>query len=538
MRRIASPNQIPSAEKNTLEALANRAAHFYRLGHLETARQFASDVIARAPNHSDALLTLTHALRDMGHFDEALATLEGFLKLQPDHRGARAAYALTLFYKQDWPRAWRAFEVRFQFMDKPPTVMVRGKDGKPVPLRSWNGGPIPSSLLVIGEQGLGDTIQFARFLPLLAEAGSKVVLVVQRRLFRLIEPLCAGIELRPIEKSGSVQGISAWTPLMSLPQALDLPPEKFVTKNPYLRAEPERAKRWCKKLCREGFKIGIVWQGNPTPSIDAGRSAPLAAFAPLAAIEGVRLISLQKGEGIRQIAQVPFKVEQLGEDFDSGPDAFLDSAAVIENLDLMVSVDTSLAHLAGALGKPVYILLKRLGADWRWLHAREDTLWYPSAHLFRQAVPGDWQEVLTRVAAEMRKLAAAKAQESPLIPASVGEILDKLSILAIKRERMGDVEKRANVEREYAELLKVRERHGWRGEELERLFAELRQVNETLWDVEDTLREHERQSKFDDKFIELARSVYKTNDRRAALKRDINRLCGSALVEEKAYKPY
>ena len=292
MRSLASPSQIPSVEKDAREALANQAARFYRLGHLETARQFASDVIARAPNHSDALLTLTHALRDMGRFDEALTKLEGFLKLYPDHRDVRAAYALTLFYKEDWPRAWRAFEVRFQFMDKPPTVMVRGKDGKPVPLPSWKGGPVPSSLLVIGEQGLGDTIQFARFLPLLAEAGSKVVFVAQRHLFRLIEPLCAGIELRPIEKPGLVQGISAWTPLMSLPQALDLSPERFVTKSPYLRAEPERAERWRTKLGREGFKIGIVWQGNPTPSIDAGRSAPLAAFAPLAAVEGVRLTEM------------------------------------------------------------------------------------------------------------------------------------------------------------------------------------------------------------------------------------------------------
>jgi hypothetical protein len=151
-----------------------------------------------------------------------------------------------------------------------------------------------------------------------------------------------------------------------------------------------------------------VWQGNPDPRIDGGRSAPLAAFAPLAEIPDARLISLQKGKGLDQIASAPFAVETLA-DFDSGPDGFIDSAAAMTCLDLVVSVDTAVAHLAGALDIPTIILLKRLGSDWRWLHGRQDTVWYPSVKLFRQSAPGAWAELLGRVAADARSRNAVAA---------------------------------------------------------------------------------------------------------------------------------
>jgi hypothetical protein len=326
--------------------------------------------------------------------------------------------------------------------------------------------------------------------------------------------------------------------MMHLPQALNLEPSKFAPRVPYLRAAPERVAKWKERIGSHGFKIGIVWQGNPDPRIDQGRSAPLAAFAPLAKLPGVRLISLQHGEPAKQIASVPFadRVETLDDDFDNGPDGFLDTAAVMETLDLVVTVDTSVGHVAGALGRPVFILLKAVGADWRWLFQRDDTAWYPTARLFRQRKPGDWEELLTRVANTARQRIES-ASAMPMTPVSVGELLDKLVILQIKAERIENPQQRANVIKERDALTVVAEPYQAR-EGIEAVVGDLKAVNEALWELEDRIRDCERRKDFGGEFREHARAIYVTNDRRAALKKRINALCGSALVEEKAYKPY
>jgi tetratricopeptide (TPR) repeat protein len=539
MTRAAS-GPVRSDEPATIDAdvLDRRANAFYQQGYFDAAAQLAMDILAADKNRNriESLLTLASALRELGRFDDALKVLRRIAQLDPNHRGAHAAYALTLFYKEDWPRAWRAFDVRFRLMDKPPEVNSRGADGKPVALKPWRGGAPPPALLVMGEQGLGDTIQFVRFLPLLTAAGVKVTCVVQQRLFKLIGTLDAAIDLRPLEMSGTVKGVKAWTPMMHLPQALNLDPSQFAPRVPYLRAEPERVRRWKERIGARGFKIGIVWQGNPDPRIDQGRSAPLKAFAALAEIPDVRLISLQHGGAAEQINSVPFadRIETLDDDFDSGPDGFLDTAAVMETLDLIVTVDTSAGHVAGALGRPVFILLKAVGADWRWLFRRDDTAWYPTARLFRQVKPGGWEELLTRVADAVRERAGAAM---PMTPVSVGELLDKLVILQIKSDRIENQQQRANVMKERDALAAVAESYRTR-EGVGALMADLKAVNEALWELEDKIRDCERRKSFEADFREYARAIYVTNDRRAGLKKQINALCGSALVEEKAYKAY
>jgi len=178
----------------------------------------------------------------------------------------------------------------------------------------------------------------------------------------------------------------------------------------YLAAEPERVAHWRAALdARPGFKVGIVWQGNRHSIADLGRSPPLAAFAALAAVPGVRLISLQKGEGGEQLDAMPM-VERLPGALDPGPDAFLDTAAVMQCLDLVISADTAPAHLAGALGRPVWLALKRV-ADWRWLLDRDDNPWYPTARLFRQERAGDWDAVFARMAEVLAKEVLAQEAE-------------------------------------------------------------------------------------------------------------------------------
>ena len=175
----------------------------------------------------------------------------------------------------------------------------------------------------------------------------------------------------------------------------------------YLRAEPELAEKWAARIGPAGVKIGIVWQGNPNAEADMARSMPLEAFAPLAATPGARLISLQKGFGVEQLADPPpgLRVETLGEDFDAGPDAFVDAAAAMTHLDLVVTCDTAIAHLAGALGRPVWVALKK-DAEWRWLRDRDDSPWYPTMRLFRQKQRGDWSGVFADMAARLASPAA------------------------------------------------------------------------------------------------------------------------------------
>jgi hypothetical protein len=210
------------------------------------------------------------------------------------------------------------------------------------------------------------------------------------------------------------------------------------------------------------------------------------------------------------------------------------------SLDLVVSVDTSVAHLAGALNRPVAILLKRLGTHWAWLYGRQDSVFYPSARLYRQHTPGDWEAPMARIARHVQdgaKLQAAGPGRMPLVSVSVGDLFDKLSILAIKRERIADVAKRGNVEREHRALAAVAETLKLTDVPIGPLCARLQTVNATLWTIEAEIRDCERRGDFGPRFIALARAVYTNNDERARLKSEINRLTGSALTEEKSYDP-
>jgi hypothetical protein len=198
---------------------------------------------------------------------------------------------------------------------------------------------------------------------------------------------------------------------MSAPHVLKTRPASVPFNVPYLSAEPARLAAWKTRLDSDGFRIGISWQGNNQNWIDAGRSIPLAAFEPIAAIPGVRLISLQKNPGAEQIDQVVFggRVERVMDESDKSADAMLETAAIIANLDLVVTSDSMIAHLAGALGRRTFVALRRI-PDWRWLLDREDSPFYPTLRLFRQQTEGDWAPVFARITDAVRALATANAR--------------------------------------------------------------------------------------------------------------------------------
>ena len=342
--------------------------------------------LALKPDYADAHYNLGNALSVAGRLDEALAAYRQAAALAPDHAESRYNGALALLLKGDWRQGWEDYEYRWR---RPGAAPRRFEAPQ------WDGAPPAGRTLLLlhAEQGLGDTIQFARFA---ASCGGPVVLEVQPPLVALLQGL-AGTE-RVVAAGAALPPFDSHLPLMSVPRVLGLGPDR-VAAAPYLTADPERVSAWRRRLGDHGFKIGIVWQGNPDSPVEKGRSIPLACFAPLARVAGTRLISLQKNHGCEQLSSLPagMAVETLGDDFDAGPGAFLDTAAVMQGLDLVVTSDTAAAHLAGALGRPVWIVLKRV-PDWRWLMDRDDSPWYPTARLFRQRVDGDWGEPFARIA--------------------------------------------------------------------------------------------------------------------------------------------
>ena len=278
----------------------------------------------------------------------------------------------------------------------------------------WRGEPLAGrTLLIHAEQGLGDTIQFCRY-PF--PTGGTVVLEAQPRIARLLATLPGGSGIAPrIVRVGEVVPDHDLTcPLMSLPAIHGTTLDSIPAPVPYLPAEPERVARWRARIGGHGFRIGIAWQGNPGRREDRGRSLSPDHFLPLASVPGVRLISLQKDMGaphaeggtdggVEAPRDKTGSIETLGDDFDSGPDGFLDTAAAMMSLDLVIASDTAVPHLAGALGRPVWVALRAV-PDWRWLLERTDCPWYPTMRLFRQTTRDDWGPVFgaMRAALESR----------------------------------------------------------------------------------------------------------------------------------------
>ena len=338
-------------------------------------------------------------LVELGRTEEARADADAALGLAPDDDEVLYHVSNLDLLVGNWRDGWARFERRL-------ALGVGVPEGfKPPPFPRWTGEPLGNDLLVLrGEQGIGDRIQFANFAAHLAKLGNRVAIWTNPASVSLLRTV-PGVErvitdLADIDVSGGAR----WLEMMSLPHALGTTPETVPNCVPYLSADPARVADWRERLGSTGFKVGITWQGSTEFRLDRTRSLPLAVFAPLADIAGVRLISLQKGLGEEQIGEVAFRdrIETLGEHFDEEGGAFADTAAVMMSLDLVVCPNTAISHLAGALGRPVFLALPRAG-DWRWLLGRDDTPWYPTMRLFRQTTSGDWSDVITRMARAIQR---------------------------------------------------------------------------------------------------------------------------------------
>jgi tetratricopeptide (TPR) repeat protein len=540
------------------DAWNGRAGALRELGRLEESLDAARRALTLKPDFSEATINLGNALLKLDRMDEALAAYRRARVARPDDPAARCGEALALRNLGRFDEALAAFEAaealgsREAVAGKGCLLLTLGDfergfagyearwlSGKSLAEAlgtrwpTWAGPKSPQKrVLVLNDHGLGDTLQFVRYLPLMAAAGVEATFVCPPKLHRLLRPTVARMVETPPDEAFDAQ-----IAVSSLPWAFGTRLETAPAEVPYLTVEPALRAKWAERIGPAGFKVGVVWQGNPHPEADRARSFPLAAAVRLAALPGVRLVSLQKGFGEEQLDQLPrgMRVETPGEAFDSGQDAFVDTAAAMAHLDLVVTCDTSIAHLAGALARPVWVALKS-DAEWRWMTGRDDSPWYPTMRLFRQPRRRAWPEVFDAMASALAAtLAERRPKQALLAPCSVGDLVDRVTILRIKRERMSGEGKRANVRREL-ELLEAEARNGGVvGGAVEALTEDLAEVNAQLWEVEDALRVCERDGEFGSRFVALARSVYALNDRRAALKRAINRLFDSALTEEKSY---
>jgi tetratricopeptide (TPR) repeat protein len=537
---VASYDKAIALKPDYAEAYYNRGNGLLELKRPEEAVESYDKAIALKPDYAEAYSNRGNGLLELKRPEEAVASYDKAIAVKPDYAEAYCNQSLCRLAMGDYERGWEMYEWRSQNEDssQPPKINAP----------KWQGEEIDGrSILAFGEQGLGDVIQFARFLPMLVRRGAKVTFLCPAKLIRLLRPLCAQVEfISSIVGKGPFDFQSA---LMSLPLRFKTDLGSIPGQVSYLKPEANLVDHWKQRIGETGFRIGIVWQGTPRRKIDQGRSFPLSEIVPLSLIPGVRLISLQKNDGLEQLTNLPTAaaVETLGDEFDSGPDAFIDTAAVMSNLDLIITSDTSIAHLAGALGRPTWVALKYV-PDWRWLLDRKDSPWYPTICLFRQQTAGDWKSVFSTIAQELRSLvggqnatpspgALMNSPSSPNVQVSWGELLDKITILEIKEQRLKSPKAVANVRRELA-ILRAAAKDIDAIPELTSLKEELRSVNENLWKIEDDIRAKELYETFDHQFIELARSVYVHNDRRGLLKRRINEFTGSEVIEEKQYTEY
>jgi tetratricopeptide (TPR) repeat protein len=395
---LAGLDELVEQQPDNASAWNNRGLLLKALGELEPALADFDKAMALMPDDPGVQSNRATTLEALGRFDEALAACDRAVALDIASDGAKFNKGYLLLLLGRFAEGLPLYERRTGAAAMP------GLD----PAKAWKGpsqNVAGKTVLIHSEQGLGDVIMFGRYLIALAALGARIVFSVRDPMARLLRGLPIAITFVPEHTQPAA--LDFHVPLASLPLLFGTTLETIPAPTPYLKAEPERTAQWRTRIGDHGFRIGVSWQGKIRGINDPFRSFPLAAMAPLAALPGVRLISLQIGEGSEQLDNLPagMTVERLGADFDSGFDAFIDSAAVIEACDLVISCDTSIAHLAGALDRPVWTALKSV-PEWRWLLERSDSPWYPSMTLYRQPRFNDWDSVFAVMAQDLtRKLA-------------------------------------------------------------------------------------------------------------------------------------
>jgi len=377
---LSRANALQPGDAMTLTALG---WNLHLAGRTEAAKDTLYNAIAANPTFGLAHTNLAHVLCTLGEDAASLREARLGVHLDPDSNLTHLALAFALFFNGQWEEGWRAFEVRIPL--KMPEMA-----GFPYP--RWRGEPT-GTLLLRSEQGLGDSIQMLRYLDAATERADRVILQIQRELVSICRVHWLGVEVEAMPCALPGGGVDAWCPLMSLP-GLGLE-AAFGPYMPFVSGHPFKSKQKC---------VGLVWAGDPNHDNDFSRSIALADMLPLTEVPGIEFISLQLGpRGMDEMNALG--AHGLIRDMSPGLIDMRETLRVIEQLDLLISVDTAAAHLAGAAGCRTWLLLNDRGCDWRWMHERADTVWYPNHRLFRRSLNEQWSDVIARVREELTCLA-------------------------------------------------------------------------------------------------------------------------------------
>jgi len=357
------------------------------LGRYDEAVENYRQAVNFQPTNAEAVYNLANAYKERGELDQAISTYRQALSLNPNFPSAKWNLALTVLLKGDYEGGWEGYESRWQVTPHP------SNHGFTQPF--WDGSDLLGrSILLHTEQGLGDAIQFARYIPKVKSFRGKVHLLCQPQLKRLLENQ---LQLDSVTADeSSLPPFDVQLPLMSLPRVLG-EGNNILADVPFFLADPALTEKWKSRLAGQpaGLKVGLVWSGRVGTVYQTRRALSLEKLAPLARVSGVQFYSLQKGDAAAQAKTPPAGMSLT--DWSEELSDLADTAALIQNLDLVISVDTAVAHLAGAMGKKVWIMLP-FAPDWRWHLGRDDSPWYPTARLFRQPTFGNWESAVGAVA--------------------------------------------------------------------------------------------------------------------------------------------
>ncbi|WNC89942.1 tetratricopeptide repeat protein [Paraburkholderia sp. FT54] len=388
---IESFERALALRANYAEAHVNLGSLIGKLGDYAGAEAHYRRAVALEPIATH-LVCLGGSLGAQGRLDEEEGFYRRALALDPHYADAHQNLAWLLLKRGDYQQGWAEFALRWRNKDYD-AIAVPG-------VAEWHGEPLEGRrLLLVGEQGFGDHFQFLRFASVLAQRGATVDLCVREPLLPLVERIAGAHRAFSGKPDGEYD---FWVPMMSVPSCIGMDLSDIPADVPYLFADKAKVKAWRKRLGavnKSKRKVGLVWAGSPTFGNDRYRSMQLSDLNALSELDNVAWYALQKGPSHTQLADAPpaFRAR----DFTAELNSFDDTAALIMNLDLVIAVDTGVGHLAGALGKPVWLMLPA-NSDWRWLEARSDSPWYPGMRLFRQAVLGNWAPVVKEVSEALR----------------------------------------------------------------------------------------------------------------------------------------
>jgi len=529
------------------------------LNEVEAALALYKKALKNNPNQPNIQYNYAYTLKKMGRVEESLEIYQQVLKEKPDYAQAHFSLALAYLLLGNFKEGWKEYEWRWKAYKE-----TKKSFDKP----AWDGSdPAGQTILLCAEQGLGDTFQFIRYAKLLKERGATIIVQTQRPLTTILK-LCNYIDV-VVPRGKALPHFNCYVYLMSLPLLFKTTVDTIPDIVPYLHADPQLVQYWKEKLSKDNnFKIGICWQGNKgyrTQALKhavAAKSMHARLFKPLAELPGVSLYCLQKMNGEEQLKEIDFKIHTFGPDFDKSHGRFMDTAAIIKNLDLIITVDTSICHFAAALGAPVWTILP-LPADWRWMLHTDKTPWYSNMRLFRQKEINTWEQIIQQMVQELCSILDIpnpQQQNTPdILDISYGptitnnidnttdnnstkksqylsislknidhmkfqEILDKIIILKIKYNETQDKAIEQELKKAELQLRNLSQIYSTSSEKLDELSEKLYDLNSQLINIDKQIAQIENKSVFNQDFIALAKQAHYIKNLKNYIKNEIEKI--------------